>query len=119
LQEEDWRGAAHYLLDRMHPGDVLAMSYLPAGPPDGDNVHYYLRTLGPDPLPYRVVNAAMSKPGELEEMARRDRVWLIASRQFFEAKPEFLAEIERSFTKEAAFPGGFLFHEIRIYRARG
>jgi hypothetical protein len=117
--QEDWRGAARYLLDQMRAGDVLATSYLPAGPPDGDNVGYYLRILGSETVPYRIVNAAMSKPGDLEEMARHGRVWvLIASRRFFEAKPGFLAQLERGFTKQAVFPGGFMYHEIQIYRSR-
>jgi hypothetical protein len=118
-RQEDWRGAARYLLDRMHDGDVLATSFLPAGPPDGDNVSYYLRTLGPESLPYRIVNTALADPNELEEIARRGRVWvLIATKSFFEAKPQFWAEMDHRFTKEAVFPGGFLYGEIQIYRSR-
>jgi hypothetical protein len=117
--QEDWRGAARYLIDRMELGDVLVMTKLPLAPPDGDNIGWYLRALGPEPAPYRIVNAWAVDPTGLKEMTRQGRVWVaIASQKYFEARPELFEEIQRDFTKEAAFSGGVLFGKIVIYRSR-
>lgn len=117
--KEDWRGAALYLINRMEEGDVLVATYFSLGPPDGNNIGWYLHEFGQDVPQYRVENAVLVNDRRMKELTSQSRVWVVvASHKFFADRIEFFDNMRRDFRKEAVFPGGPLFGHIDIYRSR-
>ena len=115
---EDWRGAAGYLADRMRPQDVLAMTFTEFGPPDGDNILFYLGKLGVKPEGYRLVSVGSPYEARVDSLLAGNRVWFVTGfPDFFRRlQPEVLAAIEAASSKVAKFPG--MGSPIVIYRSQ-